>query len=236
MATTRSYGEACRFASALDVVGERWALLVVRELMLGPKRFTDIRAGLPGASPNILSERLRELEKGGVIRRRKLAPPAGSWVYELTEWGAELEPVITRLGAWGARSPISPSGTRIGVDSIALALRSLFDPDRAGELEAVYELRIDGTRFRVTIAGGEIELARGAAQAPELVIEGEPAAIAALITGQVSLDAALEDGAVGIEGRRREAARFLRLFPMPGPCTAGAQAGAAEESGVAVTV
>ena len=94
MATTRSYGDACRFASALDVVGERWALLIVRELLLGPKRFTDIRTGLPGASPNILSERLRELEAAGVIRRRKLAPPAGSWVYELTEWGAELEPVM----------------------------------------------------------------------------------------------------------------------------------------------
>src|SRR5262245_49258193 len=164
----RSYGDACRFASALDLIGERWALLVVRELLLGPKRFTDLRTGLPGASPNILSERLRELEQGGVIRRRKLAPPAGSWVYELTEWGAELEPVITRLGTWGARSPFPPAGTQIGADSIVLAFRSLFDPDRAGELSAVYELRIDGTRFRVTVEEGEIELARGAAESPEL--------------------------------------------------------------------
>jgi DNA-binding HxlR family transcriptional regulator/putative sterol carrier protein len=236
MATTRSYRDACRFASALDVVGERWALLVVRELLLGPKRFTDIRAGLPGASPNILSERLRELEAGGVIRRRKLAPPAGSWVYELTEWGAELEPVITRLGSWGARSPLPPSGTRIGVDSIALALRSLFDPERAGDLSAVYELRVDGTRFRVTVGGGEIELARGAAAAPDLTIEGEPDDLAALITGQVELDSALDSGAIRIEGGRREATRFLRLFPMPEPCAASAQAGAVDESGVAVTV
>jgi DNA-binding HxlR family transcriptional regulator/putative sterol carrier protein len=237
VATTRSYGDACRFASALDVVGERWALLVVRELLLGPKRLTDIRAGLPAASPNILSERLRELEGSGVIRRRKLAPPAGSWVYELTEWGAELEPVITRLGAWGARSPLPPAGARIGIDSIVLALRSLFDPERAGALSAIYELRIDGTRFTASIDAGEIELARVAAEEPALVIEADPAELAALITGQISLDAALESGAVRIEGGRREAARFLRLFPMPEPCeSAGCQGAAAAESGVAVTV
>jgi DNA-binding HxlR family transcriptional regulator/putative sterol carrier protein len=237
VATNRSYGDACRFASALDVVGERWALLVVRELLLGPKRFTDIRAGLPGASPNILSERLRELDGAGVIRRRKLAPPAGSWVYELTEWGAGLEPVITGLGAWGARSPLPPPGTRIGVDSIVLALRSLFESERAADLSAAYELRIEGTRFTVSVAAGEIELARGAATAPEVVIEAGPGELAALLTGQVELDAALESGAVRIEGARREAARFLRLFPMPEPCAvAGAQGAAAEESGVAVTV
>jgi DNA-binding HxlR family transcriptional regulator len=232
MATTRSYGDACRFASALDVIGERWALLVVRELLLGPKRFTDLRAGLPGASPNILSERLRGLEHGGVIRRRKLAPPASSWVYELTDWGAELEPVITMLGAWGARSPLPPVGTRIGVDSIVLALRSLFDPERADGLSAEYEIRVSGQRFRVSVAAGEIELARGAAKAPKLAIEGEPGDLAALLTGQLSLEAALDSGAVRIEGGRREAARFLRLFPMPEAC---GQAGAPEESGVAVT-
>ncbi|HEY1354991.1 MAG TPA: winged helix-turn-helix transcriptional regulator [Solirubrobacterales bacterium] len=233
----RSYGDACRFAFALDVVGERWALLVVRELLLGPKRFTEIRAGLPGASPNILSERLRELEGAGVIRRRKLAPPAGSSVYELTEWGAELEPVVTRLGAWGARSPLQPAGTRIGIDSIALALRSLFDPERAGEISAVYELRVDGDRFTVSVDAGEIGLRRGAAQEPAVAIEGGPAELAALITGEVSLDAALESGALAIEGGRREVARFLRLFPMPEPCaSAGCQGALVAESGVAVTV
>jgi DNA-binding HxlR family transcriptional regulator len=237
VATTRSYGDACRFASALDVVGERWALLVVRELLLGPKRFTDIRAGLPGASPNILSERLRELEASGVIRRRKLAPPAGSWVYELTEWGAELEPVVTGLGTWGARSPFPPAGTRIGVDSIVLALRSLFDPERAGDLSDVYELRIDGARFTVSVDAGEIELSRVAAEDPALVIEGGCAELAALITGRVSVEGALESGAVRIEGGRREAVRFLRLFPMPEPCeSAGCQGAAPAESGVEVTV
>ena len=216
----RSYGDACRFASALDLIGERWALLVVRELLLGPKRFTELRTGLPGASPNILSERLRELEQGGVIRRRKLAPPANSWVYELTEWGADLEPVITRLGAWGARSPAPPASTKIGADSIVLALGSLFDPERAGDLETVCELHADGQRFTATVAGGEIELARGGAEAPALTLEGSAADLAALITGQLGLDAALESGAVRVEGSRKAVTRFLRLFPMPEPCPA----------------
>ena len=161
MATKRSYGEACRFAHALDLVGERWALLVVRELLLGPKRFTDLRAGLPHASSNILSERLRDLEQGGVIQRRKLPSPAGSSVYELTEWGRELEPIVTKLGAWGARSPFPPDSQEIGPDSIVLALRSLFDADAAGDLEATYELRIGEERFRVEIADEELDLIRG---------------------------------------------------------------------------
>src|SRR5436305_8974178 len=101
MTSKRTYGDRCGIARALDRVGERWALLVVRELLLGPKRFGDLRAGLPGASPNVLSQRLRELEDAGVVRRRRLPPPAGVRVYELTEWGRELEPVVLHLGRWG---------------------------------------------------------------------------------------------------------------------------------------
>src|SRR6476646_9944593 len=170
MAPKRSYGEACRFAHALDLVGERWALLVVRELLLGPKRFTDLRAGLPHASSNILSERLRDLEHGGVIQRRKLPPPAASTVYELTEWGRELEPVVTKLGAWGARSPIPPDSQEIGPDSVILALRSLFDAEASGDLSAVYALRIGDNRFRSEIADGEVELSRRAAEDPAAAI------------------------------------------------------------------
>src|ERR1044072_8729736 len=162
----RSYGDACRFAYALDLVGERWALLGVGELPLGPKRFTDLRRGLPNASPNILSERLRELEQGGVIHRRKLPPPAAVQVYELTEWGRGLEPVVTQLGAWGARSPIPPEHRGIGTDSIVLALRSLFDREAAGELEATYELRLDGEPFAVRIENGELDLSRREVEDP----------------------------------------------------------------------
>jgi len=219
MATKRSYGEACRFAYALDVVGERWALLVVRELLLGPKRFTDLRAGLPHASSNILSERLRDLEHGGVIQRRKLPPPAASTVYELTEWGRELEPVVTKLGAWGARSPIPPDSQEIGPDSIVLALRSLFDPEAAGDLSAAYDLRIGGDRFRVDVADGEVELSRETAEDPTVSIAlADAGTFAAILAGQLPLDDAIATGVAQIEGSKQAAKRFLRLFPMPEPC------------------
>ena len=223
MGTKRSYGDACRFAYALDLVGERWALLVVRELLLGPKRFTDLRHGLPNASPNILSERLRELEQGGVVHRRKLPPPAASQVYELTDWGRELEPVVTKLGAWGARSPLPPEHQEIGTDSIVLALRSLFDRSAATELEASYELRLGEERFRVEVADGELSLERGEAENPVMAIETDAPTLAGLLTGQLPLEDALESGAVAIEGSQEDPRRFLALFPMPEPCPASRQ-------------
>jgi len=227
MATKRSYGEACRFAYALDLVGERWALLVVRELLLGPKRFTDLRGGLPNASPNILSERLRELEQAGVVHRRKLPPPAASQVYELTAWGRELEPVVTQLGAWGARSPVPPESDEISASSIVLALRSLFDAEVAGDLEASYELRLDEETFHVGISAGELDLGRGEAEAAVAAIETDPGTLAALLTGQLPLGDALESGAASIEGAKKDARRFLALFPMPEPCPASRQDGPA---------
>jgi DNA-binding HxlR family transcriptional regulator len=219
MSTKRSYGEACRFAYALDVVGERWALLVVRELLLGPKRFTDLRAGLPHASSNILSERLRDLEHGGVIQRRKLPPPAASSVYELTEWGRELEPIVTKLGAWGARSPMPPDSQEIGPDSVILALRSLFDAEAASDLTATYGLRIGEDRFRVEITDGEIDLRRGAPKDPAAAIAvADAPTFGAVVAGQLSLDEAISSGAAQVEGSKQAAKRFLRLFPMPEPC------------------
>jgi DNA-binding HxlR family transcriptional regulator len=219
MASKRSYGEACRFAYALDVVGERWALLVVRELLLGPKRFTDLRTGLSHASSNILSERLRDLERSGVIQRRKLPPPAASTVYELTEWGRELEPVVTKLGAWGARSPIPPESREIGPDSIVLALRSLFDPEAAREIDATYELRFGEQGFRVKVAGGELDLGRGGAENPVARIAfADAPTLAALLAGQLPLDEAIASGAAELNGSKQAAKRFLRLFPMPEPC------------------
>jgi len=219
MASKRTYGEACRFAHALDVVGERWSLLVVRELLLGPKRFTDLRAGLPHASPNILTERLRDLEQAAVVRKRKLPPPYGSSVYELTEWGRELEPIVTELGAWGARSPVPPESREIGPDSIVLALRSLFDGEAVGELTATYELRIGEEAFKVGVSGGELDLARGSAEDPaaSLAFPDAPA-MAAVLTGQLPLEQAQTSGALAIDGPRQAAKRFLRLFPMPKPC------------------
>jgi DNA-binding HxlR family transcriptional regulator len=223
MTTKRSYGDACRFAYALDLVGERWALLIVRELLLGPKRFTDLRRGLPNASPNILAERLRGLERAGVVQRRKLPPPAPVQVYELTAWGRELEPVVTKLGAWGARSPVPPEHREIGPDSIVLALRSLFDREAAAEQKADYELRLDGEPFAVRVADGELDLERGEIANPAVAIETDPGTLAALLTGQLPVAGALESGAAHIEGSKRETKRFFALFPMPEPCPTSRQ-------------
>lgn len=234
MATKRSYQDACRFAYALDLVGERWALLIVRELLLGPKRFTDLRAGLPHASTNILSERLRELEHNAIVRHHKLPPPAASSVYELTEWGHELEPVIARLGAWGARSPLPPSSQTIGPDSIVLALSSLFDPEAAGDLEATYEVRIGDESFRVEIADGQVHLERGIPGNPAATLSFPDAAtMAAVLSGQLGLEDAASSSALTVDGSKQATKRFLRLFPMPGPyeCEAAARPAAALMSG-----
>jgi DNA-binding HxlR family transcriptional regulator/putative sterol carrier protein len=220
MATTRTskkrtYDDGCAAAHALDLVGERWALLVARELLLGPKRFTDLRAGLPGASPNVLAQRLRELEAAGVVRRRKLPPPAASRVYELTDWGMELEPVIIRLGRWGARSPSLPREAGLGVDSLILSFRTMFDSRASEGIEAVYELRLGEDRFRAEVTDGRFEILRGNADRPDATIESDSATLAALVYGGHPLAGALSSGAVEIEGDEAAVKRFLSLFPLP---------------------
>ena len=215
----RTYDDGCAAAHALDLVGERWALLVVRELLLGPKRFTDLRAGLPHASPNVLSQRLRELEGAGVVRRRKLPPPAASRVYELTEWGTELEPVVISLGRWGARSPSRPRDAGLGVDSLILSLRTMFDPRAAEGIEASYELRLGEDVFRAEVADGLFEISRGAAEQPDAAIKADPATLAALVYEGRPLDEALRSGKVEIEGDAEAVERFLTLFVLPEPAS-----------------
>jgi DNA-binding HxlR family transcriptional regulator/putative sterol carrier protein len=201
----------------LDLVGERWTLLIVRELLLGPKRFTDLRSGLPGTSPNVLTERLRELEGAGIVRRRKLPPPAASKVYELTEWGAELEPVIIRLGRWGARSPSRPRDAGLGVDSLILSFRTMFDEQAAQGLHAVYELRLGEDRFRAEVADERFEIERGVAERPDATVEANSNALAAVVYGGRTLAEALRSGDLKIEGDEQAVARFLTLFPLPAP-------------------
>jgi len=215
----RSYGDPCGIARALDLVGERWALLVVRELLLGPKRFTDLRAGLPGASPNVLSQRLRELERAAIVRRRKLGPPAGSWVYELTDWGLELEPVVLGLGRWGSRAPQTATA-ELGVDALMLALKTQFDPGAAGDLHATYELRLGEERFRAVVGGGRLELARGGADHPDATIDADAATLRGLVFGGRQLADARRSGDLRLDGDQRAVARFLRLFPRPDPAPA----------------
>ena len=217
MASMRTYCDGCAAAHALDIIGERWALLVVRELLLGPKRFTDLRAGLPAVSPNVLAQRLRELERAGVLRRRKLPPPAASKVYELTEWGMELEPVIVRLGRWGARSPSKPRDAALGVDSLVLSFRTMFAPHTAEGLRASYELRLGEDVFVAVVDDGRFEIARGSAEKPDATIETDAATLAALVYEGRDLAEALSAGEVKIEGDEAAVERFVRLFPLPEP-------------------
>jgi DNA-binding HxlR family transcriptional regulator/putative sterol carrier protein len=217
MATKRTYGEACGIPRALDRVGERWALMIVRELLLGPKRFTDLRTGLPAVSPDVLAQRLRELNEAGVVQKRKLPPPAASQVYELTEWGFELEPVVLALGRWGARAPAAPEGAGMSFDAHITSLMTLFGPDLAEGFEANVELRLDEQVFRATVADGQFEIVRGEAVGPEVTIQTDPGTLIALIHGRRPLAEALTAGDIAIAGDEQVAERFLGLFPLPEP-------------------
>src|SRR5215204_5824295 len=224
MGTKRSYDDGCAAAHALDLVGERWALLVVRELLLGPKRFTDLRAGLPGTSPNVLAQRLRELEGAGIVRRRKLPPPAASRIYELTEWGKDLEPVIISLGRWGVRSPSKPRDAELGIDSLILSLRTMFDPQQAEGLGASYEIRLGEDRFRAEVTDGRFEIERGVADRPDAIVETDAGTLAALVYEDRQLAEVLRIGDIRIEGDRRAVERFLTLFPLPEPAAEAVRA------------
>lgn len=215
----RSYDEACAVAHALDLVGERWAMLVVRELVLGAKRFTDLRASMPAISPNVLSQRLSDLEDVGVIQRRKLAPPAGSWVYELTAWGAELGPVLHALARWGVRSPSFAVDAYMGTTSFILSFSVTFDSVAAGDLEVTAELRVGDETFTVRVASGAVRVARGSANATgaaDILLAADDArTLAAVVYGGRSVTDAVASNEVYVEGRRALVRRFLSVFRLP---------------------
>ena len=215
MASKRTYGDRCGVARALDLVGERWALLVVRELLLGPKRFTDLRAGLPHVGPDILAQRLRELEESGIVRRGQLPPPAGSRIYELTPRGRELEPVVLALGRFGSVAPFPPGEADIGVDAVVLALKSLFVPSAADGLRASYELRFSDQHFGLRVEDGRLDVARGSADAPDATITTDPGTLATVLWHGRALEEARRAGDLATEGDRRAVKRFLALFPLP---------------------
>ena len=206
MKTGRLYDDGCAAAHGLALVGDRWALLVVRELLLGPKRFTDLRAGLSSISPNVLTQRLEGLERASIVKRRKLPPPAAAWVYELTEWGMQLEPVLLSLGRWAARSPFLPPGT-LNADSLILSFRTMFD---APDLDARIELRVGEEPFRALIKRGRMELVRGTADDPDAIIEGVPHAFV-----EVAYAGRKFPGDLKIEGDKTIARRFMSAFPLP---------------------
>ncbi|CAA9579776.1 MAG: Transcriptional regulator, HxlR family [uncultured Truepera sp.] len=216
----RSYDEGCAAAHGLDLIGERWALLVVRELLLGPKRFTDLRASLPHVSPNVLSQRLRDLEAIGVVRHHKLPPPAASQVYELTDWGTQLEPVIMALGRWAARSPSMPFASPTSVTSLIIAFQTMFDPHSAEGFDASFELRLGDERFSVRVEDGRLEIVQGRVNQPDAIIESDTGTLKALAFGGWSLHEALEAGALTMTGDEASAQRLFKLFKLPEPVIA----------------
>ena len=213
----RRYRDACGAAQGLDLVGERWTLLVVRELLLGPKRFTDLRAGLPGISTNILADRLETLEMSGVARRRTLPAPAASKVYELTDWGRELETVVAAVGRWGVRSPWRSEEDEIGVDGLMVSFKTMFDPEVAGDLDASYEVVLGDQAFGIEVEDGSIRVYRGAPTDQDVRIETDVDTLAALVYEDGDLDEALRAGEIEIEGDRPAVERLMGLFQLPEP-------------------
>lgn len=211
----RHYDDACGTAHGLELIGERWALLVMRELMLGPKRFSDLRADLPGISANVLTQRLEGLEASGLLVRRKLPPPSSAKVYELTQWGYEAEPIIQTLGRWATRSPAHDPGLSISAVSILLSFRTMLDPLRARGINARIGFRLGGESFLGHLHDGSLDIARGEAGGADLIFTGTPAALGAAVYGGQPLDALAETGALTLTGDRALAERFLTLFPLP---------------------
>jgi DNA-binding HxlR family transcriptional regulator len=211
----RRYEDACGAAHALDLVGERWALLVMRELMLGPKRFSDLRADLPGISANVLTQRLEGLEAAGVLARRKLPPPASAQVYELTPWGYESEPIFQALGRWAARSPEHDPSLPLSAVSLFLSFRTMLDPERARGLVARIGFRIGAGIFVAGLNDGTIEVGRGSVDDADVVLIGEAPAIAAAVYGGQPLGMLEAAGMLTVEGDRALAERFITLFPLP---------------------
>jgi DNA-binding HxlR family transcriptional regulator len=212
METTRRYDDPCGIARALDIVGERWALLVVREMIFGPKRFVQLRDGLHGVSPNVLSQRLRDLEQAGIVRRGVLDPPASVAIYELTARGRALEPILLELGRWGSQQPMTTSG-ELSVNALLLALKTVFDP--AAAVNATFALRIDGDWFRVTVAGDSIDITRGRTDHPAVTFDTDVATLRSVAFGREPISDAERDGRLTVDGDRLLAERFARMFPVP---------------------
>jgi DNA-binding HxlR family transcriptional regulator len=214
-ASRRRYEDACGAAHALDLLGERWALLVMRELMLGPKRFSDLRADLPGISANVLTQRLEGLEAAGVLARRKLPPPAAAQVYELTPWGYESEPIFQALGRWAARSPEHDPSLPLSAVSLFLSFRTMLDRERSRGLRARVGFHIRAETFLASIADGGIEVGRRAVDDAEVVFTGAAPAIAAAVYGGQPLAGLERAGLLSVAGDRALAERFVTLFPLP---------------------
>lgn len=211
----RTYEDACGMAHALDLLGERWSLIVLRELLLGPKRFSELRADIPGISANVLTQRLEGLEESGLLVRRKLPPPSNAQVYELTEWGYEVEPIGQALGRWATRSPHHDVNAPISAVSVLLSFRTMLNAGRAQGLDAKIGFRFGAYSYLGHLTPEGFPIVRGDVDAADVVFTGDPRALAGAVYGGAPLAALEEAGALTISGDRALAERFLTLFPLP---------------------
>ncbi|MFN4295689.1 MAG: winged helix-turn-helix transcriptional regulator [Brevundimonas sp.] len=211
----RVYNDACGTAHGLELIGERWALLVVRELMLGPKRFGDLKADLMGISANVLTQRLERLEAVGIVTRRKLPPPASVQVYDLTDWGREAEPIIMTLGRWAARSPGHDPTLPLSGVSMMLSLRTMIDSEKAGDLRLDAGFLFGDETYRAQLADGELVVARGEVEGADFAITAAPEMTAAAVYGDQPLTAMEAAGALTVTGDKALAQRFIDLYALP---------------------
>lgn len=205
----RRYDDACGTAHALELIGDRWTLLVLRELMLGGRRFSELRADLPGISANVLTQRLGEMEQRGLVARKRLPPPASVQVYEATPWGLEAEPIVQSLGRWAARSPDHDPTLPLSGVSLMLSFGTMFDADRSKKVEGRIGFRLGPDSYLARIKKGRFKVARGEAGAGDVLFTATPTAIAAVVYGGAPLDS------VQVEGDQELAAKFVTLFPLP---------------------
>ncbi len=213
----RRYSQFCPAARALDVVGERWTLLLVRDLLYGPKRYTDLQDGLPGIGPNVLAERLRSLEASGLVTKRRLPPPAASTVYELTDLGMGLRPVLDALFQWGMQvidAPTSDDTIKASywLPAIEAAARADALPP---ESKDVYEFRVGEEIISVTAGQGKVQVRQGPSESPDLVLCTDAATFIGLGRGDLSPLEAIEAGKLTVDGDSAAADRCAAIFAPP---------------------
>jgi len=205
----RRYEDACGLAHAMELLGERWAMLVLRELAYGPRRFSELKADLTGISANVLAQRLTELESRKLVRKTKLAPPASIQVYEATEWGLEVVPLIASLGRWAARSPWHNPALRMSHVSVIMSLQTLISPELAVGLDSRVGFQFGDVSYVTTIRDGRLDVERGPIENCDVEFIGAPSEIAAVIHGGAPLEM------IGVKGDMELAKRFRTLFPLP---------------------
>lgn len=210
-ATKRWYDDACGTALALEVLGERWALLIVRELIYGPRRFGEIRANLPGISANVLTQRLAGLVEAGVAERQRLSSPANVQVYALTPWGRDAGGIIRDMGAWAARSPRHDRFAFMSPASAMMSLEAMIGATAADAEDVTIAFRFPDDSFVVQLIGGQLAIRR-AVEPADAVLIGDTMAMRRTIYGKAGVD---QPGLLALEGDAAAAERFIQLFALP---------------------